>query len=565
LYDVVRRFENGETIIDDEWARGKQWYVPSKSTFNKQNITMPTSITSTEIMNVTGISFEYKRYDSAPKDTSSNINFKPDSSRRVGNIILKLTPVTFNQLELMESSCRVRPVKRPNNQLCPDISNPTHIDISAYIESLPPQHHVMEWKELNIWWRRLSDIERRTIWWLNPSIAPLCIPERHLNYGYDYSLVLSSTRRYGFRNGTETELPTESMRLEALRKTINARNKVCRMYFSAKEFPPPSPPTFEFCRTGEPEWIFDYEDENDHMYYNHLKKISVSDRRDPINYDIYYNEELLGGPVDVGYDPRYLVPASRNLLAELGVELTLLHHELWSAQGEDQFKKEKEEKGSNKFETGNQYDPRKPKALKDTGNDSEALSKLIDYIRRKSSECGSPVICTRTREKNQRTFQCQACYRTGRDCISFDLRWDRFGFYIHILNSHGGEQTVGNMSHHPLCPHNLLEEINNNIRLVESLHECSVWGCKTVCAEKFCASHAVVEAKEECVECRRWFLYQYNSKRLRDQRCLHCLRGLGISDSWRPREHHRDSAGSDSESTDSESELKWAFSTFGAH
>jgi len=207
-----------------------------------------------------------------------------------------------------------------------------------------------------------------------------------------------------------------------------------------------------------------------------------------------------------------------------------LYHELWSAQGEDQFR---EEKDSNEFEIGNQYDPRKPKALRDTGNDSGALSKLIDYIRRKSSECGSPVVCTRARKKNQRTFQCQACYGTGRDCISLDLRWDRFGFYIHVLNSHGRMQTVGNMSHHPLCPHNLPEEIKN-IRL----DECLVWGCKTLSAVKFCASHAVVEAKEECVECRRWFLYQHERTQLRDQRCRDCLRQLGISDSWQPRDEN---------------------------
>ena len=523
LYDVVGRFEKGESITDDRWARGKQWYVPSKSTFNKQNITMPTSVTSTEITNVTGISFEYKRYDSAPMDTSCNINFKSDRSRRVGNIILKATPVTFNQLELMESSCRVRTIKRPKNQLCPDISDPTHIDISAYIESLPPQQHVMERKELSIWWKGLSSIERRIIWWLNPSIVPLCSIERILLEK------LSLSGRYGFSDGNTDQAYHDhdhvkqmeqreqeiTKKMATFEKTMNARNKVCRMYFSAAEFPPPSPPTFEFCRTGEQVILGEWEDGD--------KELG----------GIYYDKDVLGGPVDVGYDPRYLVPTSRNLLAELGVELTMLYHELWSAQGEDQFR---EEKDSNEFETGNQYDPRKPKALRDTGNDSGALSKLIDYIRRKSSECGSPVVCTRARKKNQRTFQCQACYGTGRDCISLDLRWDRFGFYIHVLNSHGRMQTVGNMSHHPLCPHNLPEEIKN-IRLDESLRECLVWGCKTLSAVKFCASHAVVEAKEECVECRRWFLYQHERTQLRDQRCRDCLRQLGISDSWQPREN----------------------------
>ncbi len=143
------------------------------------------------------------------------------------------------------------------------------------------------------------------------------------------------------------------------------------------------------------------------------------------------------------------------------------------------------------------------------------------------------MVCTRAWKKNQRTFQCQACYGTGRDCISFDLRWDRFGFYIHVLNSHGRTQTVGNMSHHPLCPHNLPEEIKNI-----SLRECLVWGCKTLSAVKFCASHAVVEVKEECVECRRWFLYQHERTQLRDQRCRDCLRQLGISDSWQPRDEN---------------------------
>ena len=93
------------------------------------------------------------------------------------------------------------------------------------------------------------------------------------------------------------------------------------------------------------------------------------------------------------------------------------------------------------------------------------------------------------------------------------------------------------MSHHPLCPHNLPEEIKN-IRLDESLRECLVWGCKTLSAVKFCASHAVVEAKEECVECRRWFLYQHERTQLRDQRCCDCLRQLGISDSWQPRDEN---------------------------
>jgi len=504
-------------------------HTPSKSTFNKQNITMPTSITSTEITNVTGISFEYKRYDSAPMDTSCNINFKSD--RRVGNIILKATPVTFNQLELMESSCRVRTIKRPNNQLCPDISDPTHIDISAYIESLPPQQHVMERKELSIWWKGLSSIERRIIWWLNSSIVPLCSIERILLEK------LSLSGRYGFSNGNTDQAYHDhdhvkqmeqreqeiTKKMATFEKTMNARNKVCRMYFSAAEFPPPSPPTFEFCRTGELVDIGDIRDTYQFDFEGFINR-ELDDIR------IYYDKDVLGGPVDVGYDPRYLVPTSRNLLAELGVELTVLYHELWSAQGEDQFR---EEKDSNELETGNQYDPRKPKALRDTGNDSGALSKLIDYIRRKSSECGSPVVCTRARKKNQRSFQCQACYGTGRDCISLDLRWDRFGFYIHVLNSHGRMQTVGNMSHHPLCPHNLPEEIKNI-----SLRECLVWGCKTLSAVKFCASHAVVEAKEECVECRRWFLYQHERTQLRDQRCRDCLRQLGISDSWQPRDEN---------------------------
>jgi len=83
--------------------------------------------------------------------------------------------------------------------------------------------------------------------------------------------------------------------------------------------------------------------------------------------------------------------------------------------------------------------------------DASTLKKLMNYIKSKSIECGSPVICTRSKSGG-RIFQCQHCYRlSNHKCISFDVRWDKFGFYVHLLKSRRRERAVGNMFHHPDC------------------------------------------------------------------------------------------------------------------
>lgn len=83
--------------------------------------------------------------------------------------------------------------------------------------------------------------------------------------------------------------------------------------------------------------------------------------------------------------------------------------------------------------------------------DASTLTKLTNYIKSKSIECGSPVVCTRSKSRG-RIFQCQHCYRLpDHKCISFDVRWDKFGFYVHLLKSTHRERAVGNMFHHPDC------------------------------------------------------------------------------------------------------------------
>jgi len=147
FYDVLRRFDMGETILDDCWARGMKWRFKHNGptpTFTNKCVKMPMCTAS--IMNVTGITFyndcidkslpsstrtRDTTEDTSSKDTSSKdttedtssidasndqvytgpIYSIPDQGERSGFLLLKATPVTFHQLRYLDASDLAKPEK----------------------------------------------------------------------------------------------------------------------------------------------------------------------------------------------------------------------------------------------------------------------------------------------------------------------------------------------------------------------------------------------------------------------------------------------------------------------
>ena len=206
-------------------------------------------------------------------------------------------------------------------------------------------------------------------------------------------------------------------------------------------------------------------------------------------------------PPEVEFAADLTYQDSRDLLGELGVVQTIYYNDL----REEQL-----------------YEASLPPQC-----DASTLAKLTNYIKSKSIECGSPVICTISKSY-KRIFQCQHCHRLpNHKCISFDVRWDKFGFYVHLLDSQNRQQAVGEMSHHPDCviPEEIAKRkfvdclheedsspdylVNNEIRY-GPLVECYMGGCTSLLPmtscnnKKLCALH---EKAKVCVGCQKWFTH----------------------------------------------------------
>jgi len=124
FYDVLRRFNMGEIILDDCWARGMKWRFEHNGptpTFTNKCVKMPMCTAS--IMSATGITFCNDCIDkSLPSSTSTRDTTEDTSSRdasndqvytgpiysipnqgeRSGFLLLKATPLTFHHLRYLD-------------------------------------------------------------------------------------------------------------------------------------------------------------------------------------------------------------------------------------------------------------------------------------------------------------------------------------------------------------------------------------------------------------------------------------------------------------------------------
>ena len=102
FYDVLRRFENGETILDDCWARGKKWrfeYNSPTPTFTNKCIKMP--ICTASVMNATGMISYNDCIDNSllPPSTSTRDTTEDtteDTSSTAATVLTSDEPVSFH-------------------------------------------------------------------------------------------------------------------------------------------------------------------------------------------------------------------------------------------------------------------------------------------------------------------------------------------------------------------------------------------------------------------------------------------------------------------------------------
>ena len=148
FYDVLKRFENGETILDDCWARWRFKHNGPTPTFTNKCVKMPMCTAS--IMSATGITFYNDCIDkSLPSSTStrdttedtssrdasndqvytSPIYSIPDQGKRSGFLLLKATPVTFHQLRYLDE----KTIGSGFPILHSDLTNPEEMNIANYI------------------------------------------------------------------------------------------------------------------------------------------------------------------------------------------------------------------------------------------------------------------------------------------------------------------------------------------------------------------------------------------------------------------------------------------------
>ena len=78
------------------------------------------------------------------------------------------------------------------------------------------------------------------------------------------------------------------------------------------------------------------------------------------------------------------------------------------------------------------------------------FDRLKNYIRMASENEGSPVICSVSSKKYRyKTFICNK-NKSGKKKVcpfSFKVQWDKFGFYIHLLQNENQTHSVGSAWH----------------------------------------------------------------------------------------------------------------------
>ena len=423
FYDVLRRFENGETILDDCWARGKKWrfeYNSPTPTFTNKCIKMPMCTAS--VMNATGmISYNDCIDKSLPplststrdttedtaEDTSStdvaedttedtsSIDTTEDTSsttstatvstsdtgplnsyrigvsgERLSFLLLKTTPVTFHQLRYLDAS---------------DLTKPDEIDVSMYIGG-----------------DSMYEVDNDDTTWKY---------KNELNEG-DMEAYVGKSWKDSKEKDPDWWVEEQVM-----------GNKICRLYLSTTEFPPLEPPkeiVSDECKLprrvapGGP---------SKQTRNQHLQRSLKQEIKSPIPWEYHYE--------------------NRDLLAELGLgtERTKYYYDLIQAADCDIPRHEESTKKKEE----------KREAKRKHDRNMAMLSRVAKYITTKSKECGSPLV-SRVYDKNKYIFQCQHCYKTDRECFTFKVAFDQHGFYIPLLNEEADEITLGRAWHNCECP-----------------------------------------------------------------------------------------------------------------
>ena len=80
-----------------------------------------------------------------------------------------------------------------------------------------------------------------------------------------------------------------------------------------------------------------------------------------------------------------------------------------------------------------------------SGGDNHSFCRLKSYIELVSEREGSPVICIRGDKANHsKVFACRQNKRGGTECpFGFQVRWDKHGYFVHLLISSNWSQTCG--------------------------------------------------------------------------------------------------------------------------
>jgi len=418
FYDVLRRFENGETILDDCWARGMKWrfeYNSPTPTFTNKCFKMP--VCTASVMNATGItsyndcinnslslltrdttedtlsadvaedtsSIDSTEDTSSIDSTDSSISTSdtgPINSYRIGVsgerlsfLLLEATPVTFHQLRYLEHV----------NKRRPDLTKPDEIDISIYIGG----DSLYKVDDEDTTWKYKDE--------LNESDMEAWKKEKDPDWVEDPVM----------------------------------GNKICRLYLSTTEFPPLEPPKeivsdkCKWSRRVAP---------SDPL---NLLADSVVGQKDGTRQSkcrTRPHNTFLG---NIKYDD------NRDLLAELGISSvqTKYYHDLIQAALHDipeheESTKEKEEKRE---------------AKRKHERNMAMLSRVAKHITTKSKESGSPLV-SHVYDKNKYIFQCQHCYKTDQECFTFKVAYDQHGFYIPLLKGEYDEIAFGRAWHNCECP-----------------------------------------------------------------------------------------------------------------
>ena len=328
FYDVLRRFEMGETILDDCWARGMKWRFKHNGptpTFTNMCVKMPMCTAS--IMSATGNTFyndcidkslpsststRDTTEDTSTKDTSSKdttedtssidasndqvytgpIYSIPNQGERSGFLLLKATPLTFHHLRYLDE-------KRIGSGLPilhSDLAKPKKMNVVNYIGN-DSQYEDMDG-----------------------------------NHFYHYELTEED-----YNNMLDSQFPNWKDWKEKDPIRVEERlmgNKICRLYLSTTEFPPLEPPK------------------------------EIGDERNQ------YSQPIPCEPI--------CEYRNRDLLAELGVSVKTKYSEDLIKAARDisrheESTKEKEEKRRHE-------------------RNMAMLSRVAAYIISKSKECGSPVV-----------------------------------------------------------------------------------------------------------------------------------------------------------------------------